>query len=162
MNECLTRKSHLWGNSFGRSQMLSYCGWCVHEVVPSHWHWVQSISPKETVSINQPVNQSVIKMYEHSSLHLTDDTNALLHCMKWTSVSVYSSFILSHMRYVSGLMSETLIFNKKNKSLCTNVSCSFIVEWLFGVNHMRNMFYSCHLHLWTSYLCPFTPNLQRS
>lgn len=74
-------------------------------------------------SFSQPINQSAIQTYGHLSLHLTDDTNALLHCMTWTSVSVYSSFILSHIRYVSGSMSETLIFNKKNKSLCTKVSC---------------------------------------
>lgn len=47
-----------WRNVFVTSLMLTYCGWRVHEAVLWHWHRVQSISPKETASINQLISQS--------------------------------------------------------------------------------------------------------
>lgn len=124
----------------------------------------QSHPKRHHQSINLSVNQSIRQL----SLHLTDDTNALLHCMKWTSVSVCSSFILNHVRYVSGSMSETLIFNK-NKSLCTNVSRFFLVVQSFVESRGKETPFTslnlscftkafppkCHLQLW-SHLAHFT------
>ena len=128
-------KLHLWGNSAKKIPNVDIlwmvCAWsCSVTLTLSTINLTQRDSIDQ--SINRSVNQSVIKMYRQFSLHLTDDTNALLHRMKWTSVSVCSSFILNHIIYVSGSMSETLIFNK-NKSLCTNVSCLFILELSFHV-----------------------------
>jgi len=119
MNECLKKKTAPLGifmQKIPNADILwIMCAWsCTATLTLSTINLTQRDSINSQ-SIDQLISQSVIQSFGHLSFHITDDTNALLHSMKWTSVSVCSSSILSHIRYVSGLMSENTYFQQKIK-----------------------------------------------